>query len=209
MAYTTIERVQRAMGAEFTADQAAEASALLGAADAWIDSRAGRTWGGAATPVVGELHTLYGDWLYLNRAPVSVVTSAEVRYPYAGSAWAATPLSGWELVNPATGHLLLPRGYAGWWARVGYTPAQVVDPRISLAATKLVAHWLAPVLSGSGGAAGAGGAAPIKSYTLGEELVVQYDTAQASATAAAAVSALGVPTDVVGLVDSLREVIVA
>jgi len=193
--YSSVQQVADHLGADLTGLQSIEADRLLLAAEAFIDGRTERTW--SVTASTTETQTIAGQALYLRTTPVASVASVSIRSTYVNAAWSAVS---YELLNAAQGLVLLPWGYAGWLAQVVYVPAQVVDPRVSLAATKLAAHWLQPTITGEGG----GSAAPIKSYAIGSELNVTYDTATAS-TASTSMTLKGIPDDVLVLVDGLRE----
>lgn len=193
--YADVQQVADYLGVELTGLQSIEAERLIPAASAWIDGRTGRTWGVTASTT--ETQTVVGQALYLRKTPVASVTSVSIRSTYVNAAWSAVS---YELLDATQGLILLPWGYAGWLAQVVYVPAQTVDPRVSLAATKLAAAWLQPTITGEGG----GSAAPIKSYAIGSELNVTYDTATAS-TASTSTTLKGIPDDVLALVDGLRE----
>lgn len=186
MPFTTAAAVAAHLGRTFTAAQAAEAETLLPAADAWINGRTGRSWP-QATAITDELHTLVGPSLFLDFAPVASVASVAVRPPQVGASWTAlTAGSGYEVLDLATGHLHVPH-YPGYWVRVSYTPAVPTDARIELAAKKLVAFWLRPVLDGVSG--------DVQSYAIGQELEVTFSKEG---------QALGIPPDVIALVDSIN-----
>jgi hypothetical protein len=115
-----------------------------------------------------------------------------------------------------------PATWTGPYVLVSYTrPAgpdpEAVDPRVSLAATDLVVYWLSPLLwggsSGSAGVGASGGgtgvstaggqglpAGEIKRYSVGGDLDVTF----ADGGRWGVDHALGVPADLVGLLDSLR-----
>lgn len=187
MPYTTSAAVFAHLGRTPTAAQTAEADTLLAAADAWIDSRTGRAWPQISL-ITDELHTLDGPLLFLRHAPIASVTSVEARSPSIGSSdTVLTAGSAYEVEDAATGRLRLSTAYVGYEVRVTYTPAVATDTRIALAAKRLVAYWLRPLLDGVSG--------DVQSYSVGQELEVTYANDG---------QALGVPADVVALVDSIN-----
>ena len=189
--YTTSAAVEQHVGRTFTAVQYAEADVLLAAADAWINARLPYAFP-QTTLITDEIHLLSGPYLWLNRAPITSVTSVEIRSPMVGAAdTALTVAVGYELLDAVQGRIRV-QGYAGWEARVTYTPAVALDPRLSLAAKKLVAFWMRPLLDGVSG--------DVQSYSIGQELTVAF---KQGGTAAA----LGAPDDVVALVDSINPVV--
>jgi hypothetical protein len=199
--YSSSERVADHLGRDLSGALLSEADRKLLAAADWIDAHTGRTWG--ATASLTELHTITGPAIYLRKTPVGSVASVEVRGPAVGSPWVAQAASAYELMDATAGLLHLAPAYAGWWARVTYTPAQgAVPEHVHLAATLLAAHWLGPALVGEAG----GTDAPVKSYALGQELNVTYDTAAASSSDAVTA---GVPDSVLALLDRHREVVFA
>ena len=190
--YTTSAAVEQHVGRTFTALQYAEADALLPAADAWINARLPYSFP-QTTLITDELHTVFGPYLYLDRSPITSVTTVKVRPPSIGAADSTLTLaSTWELLSTSRGLIRL-YGYAGWEARVTYTPAVATDARLSLAAKKLVAFWMRPLLDGVSG--------DVQSYSIGQELQVTFKQGGASS------KALGVPDDVVALVDSINPVV--
>jgi hypothetical protein len=203
--YSSTQQVADYLGTDLTGLQSIEADRLLLAAESWIDGRTGRTWGVTASTT--ETQTIAGQALYLRITPVASVTSVSIRSTYVNAAWSAVS---YELLDAAQGLVLLPWGYAGWLAQVVYVPAQTVDPRVSLAATKLTAHWLQPTITGEAVAAG-GSTSAVKSYAIGSELNVTYDTATSTTTTTTSTSTTlkGIPDDVVALVDGLREWVLA
>jgi hypothetical protein len=196
--YTTVARVASHLGAALSADQQAEAAMLIDAAEAWIDQRTAlygapsNVWGTSTgtLPSATETREITGPYLYL-RTPVASITSVTARPPIVGNA--ATTLlanSAYELVDAAQGALWFSSAYVGWEATVTFVPAAAARPvpaTIVLAATKLVAFWLRPALGEAGG--------DVKSYSVGQELQVTYRDPAGGGV-------LGVPDDVVTLVDS-------
>lgn len=198
MAYTDVARLAQHLGRTLTADQIIEAGRLITAAQAWIDGRTGTPWEQVA-PVI-ERHTLSGPQVQLRQRPVLTVDGVTLRSLTLNAVpETLLPGSGYELIDPTLGVVLILPGYAGygygyggaaaWLATITYTPNVVLDARIALAATQLVAYWLRPALEGIAG--------DIKSYSVGQELQVTFrDPADGSVR--------GIPDDVVALVDSAR-----
>lgn len=185
--YCTAAEVAAHLGKTFTAAQTTEANLLIPAATAWINDRTGRSWP-QTSAITDERHTVEGTLLYLSHAPIASVASVKVRPPTIGASDTTLTLaSGYEVVDTALGLLRLSSSYLGWTAKVSYTPAVALDSRLSLAAKKLVAFWMRPLLEGLSG--------DIVEYSVGQELRVKF---------ANPASALGVPPDVAGLVDSIN-----
>lgn len=177
--YTTVQQVADHLGVDLTGLQSIEAARLIPAASAWIDGRTGRTWG--ATDPTTETQTVVGQGLYLRKVPVASVASVSIRSTYVNATWSAVS---YELLDAAQGLLLLPWGYAGWLAQVVYTPAQVVDPQITLAATMLTAHWLrAGVAAAAGISDTAAAAGPIIAKRVGS-VEVRYANPPSGAASA-------------------------
>lgn len=189
MTYTTLSAIAQHLERDLTIAQEAEAYNLLAVADAFIDSYTGTVWNTSAA-VTAERHTSPGPYLYLKRAPVTTVSTVTVREPYVGStAQTLSAGSGYELLDATRGILRLGGSYQGYEVRVTYTPAVPLDSRIALAATRLVAHWMQPTLTGVLG--------DIKSYAVGQELEVTYRDPESGTTR-------GIPADILTLLDSAR-----
>lgn len=225
MAYTTLARIELRAGVDLSAEQKAEATELIGAAQRFIDDRTGTTWEPAAA-TVRETQRVYSQRLRLRQPPVESVTSVALRRATPGYAPVVLSSSEYELAEPALGVLLLPAywgasGMAGgvwgtWWppgagafVTVEYERAATgdgltVDPRVALAATDLVVYWLQPVLGGgASGTTGGGASLPagaIKSYSVGGDLQVTFaDDGGRWGTQ----RTLGIPADLLALIDSL------
>lgn len=224
MAYTTLARIELRAGVDLSAEQEAEATELIGAAERFIDDRTGTTWEPAAA-TVRETQRVYSQRLRLRQPPVESVTSVALRRATPGYEAVVLAPSEYELAEPALGVLLLPAswgasGLAGgvwgtWWppgagafVTVEYERAATgdgltVDPRVTLAATDLVVYWLQPVLGSGGGATGGGAALPagtIKSYSVGGDLQVAFaDEGGRWGTQ----RSLGIPADLLALIDAL------
>jgi hypothetical protein len=183
--YTTSAAVESHLDRTFTATQLAEADSLLAAADAWITSRLPYSYPQTAL-ITEEFHLVEGPYLFLNRTPVTSVTSVTVRSRVLGAATTALVVgTNYDLLDATAGMLRI-AGYLGGEALVSYTPAIALDPRLETAAKKLVAFWLRPLLEGVSG--------DVQSYSIGQELQVTFK--QDSRT-------LGIPDEVVALVDSI------
>jgi hypothetical protein len=227
MAYTTLERVELRAGVDLSAEQEAEATALIGAAEAFIDDRTGTTWGPAGGSV-RETQRVYSQRLRLRQPPVASITSVALRRATPGYAPVALGASEYELAEPEAGVLLLPAYWgvsdlaggvwatwhppgAGAFVTVEYERAAAgdgltVDPRVSLAATELVVYWLQPVLGGAAGATGGAASLPagaIKSYSVGGDLRVDFAEDGGRWGTATGGRVLGVPADLLALIDSL------
>lgn len=200
--YSSVQKVADHLGLEFSGLQAAEAERSLLAAEAWLDARTGRTWAGVGP--VTHLDTISDRGLYLSDAPVASVASVEVRAPSLSATWTALSLSSFELLDPAQGLLLLPWGYAGWWARVTYTPVvAAVDPRVVRATTLLAAAWLRPTIDAT---SGGGGAGPVISRSIGD-VEVRYAVSGVAGTTTTASGAI--PDPVLLLLGQLLDPVVA
>ena len=140
-AYTDATRIAAQLDATFTPAQAAQADVVAAAITAWIDTRTGRSWQ-ASGAIADELHQIYGDRVFLNAPPVALVTAVAVHPGSAVGAWTALAASDYELVNAATGLLLLPLGYATCSAQVSYTSTTALPADIQSAADVLAADLL-------------------------------------------------------------------
>lgn len=144
--YTDAAAIAARLGATFTPEQAATADVVAAQVTAWIDTRSGRSWQ-ADGALVDELHTVYGDRVYLNVPPVSSVETVTYHAGYAGFGWVPLDPACYELVDPVAGVLLLPYGYSGVAVRVDYTSTSVVPADIAGAATVLAADLMTPTLN--------------------------------------------------------------
>ena len=196
--YTDAYRVADYLGSALTAAQEAQVASLIPAAGEWIESYTGRSYG-LSDPVVGETHALLwnarGGVVYLRNRPVASVQAVRARYPLVG-ATATTLTAGqhYELLDPDHGTLLLDASCPGDRIEVDYTPNVPVGPKVQLAATILVAHWLRRGTDAGQAVSPTGATGAVKSYAIGSELNVTYDTS--TATASSAVDAAEVPPDV-------------
>jgi hypothetical protein len=204
VAYTDAQAVADYLGRDLTGLQFVQVDRLLPAADAWIAGYCGRAFGLSAA-VTGERHTLYGPLLFLRNRPVASVQAVRSRpWGVAAVSTALVAAQTYELTDPGAGLLQVSSGYVGDVVEVDYTPGQTVPGDVAHAATLLVASWLQPTIEAEGVAGGASAQA-VKSYTIGQELTVAYDTASA---AAAGAQTAGVPDDVLTLLAPYRRLLV-
>lgn len=229
MAYTDIERIEARSGVDLSAEQEAEATRLIPAAELFIDQYTGVHWP-LATTVSAETQRVYSNRVRLSRPPIASVETVRLRSAAANDPGRVLDASEYELADALRGVLLLPYGawpappdYGAVWrpiwgpyVQVSYTREPLageplVDPRVELAATELVLYWLTPLLYGGGASSGEGPstgggvnlpAGPIKSYSVGGDLSVTFADAGESARFGGA-RALGVPASITGLLDSL------
>lgn len=146
-AYTTAERIAAQLGATFTTEQDVRADDVALAVTAWIDQRTGRSWQ-ASGAITAELHSIYGDHVYLNHPPVSAVSAVSVHPGTAGGAWTALAASDYQLFGEDSGLVLLPVGYTGQFALVDYTSGAAGAPDdIQLAADVLAAGLMQTTLN--------------------------------------------------------------
>lgn len=156
------------LGRDLTAAESAQSAAVIDAASAWVDQYMGRTWAGSA--VTGETHTLYGDVVYLDRAPVASVSAVTLTPRWIG----ATPIaltagSNYALYDARRGVLLVYSWRHAALVTVDYTTsADSVPADVKLAATILSAQWLS--LTGDPNRS----SDDIKSYQVGQELQVTF-----------------------------------
>jgi hypothetical protein len=164
--YTSPSQVAGAVGQEFTSAQNARCLELIAEAEDWIDTYAGRTYK-TSTVITSERQTLYGRDLFLTVTPVTSIQQVRVRYRTIANPYTTlTATTEYEVLDLATGHLLMPYSISGAEALVDYTPAVTVPGRITRACTLLVANWMASSTNGlpSG----------VKRYSVGGELTVEF-----------------------------------
>jgi hypothetical protein len=154
--YTTVQLVAEELGDAIDISQMIDqCNTLIAQAEAFIDRYTARAWA-VVSPIVDELHTVTGRYLYLKSAPVTAITSLSIRTDAVGALDA--PLvagTAYELIDAANGIVLLssaghPYGYdvvvnttdyARYIAKVSYTTTSPVPGDIQRAATLLVAQW--------------------------------------------------------------------
>lgn len=178
--YSSALLVAQEMGTDLTAAQLDQAADLIEDAESFADRITGRTW--LVSSVTDEWHRLTGPEVHLNLRPVSAVSSVKLRRLAVGATDSVLAAgSGYELVDPTNGVVLLSAVSFGWsdpvintedWSgpyvvKVSYTAAAVVPGAIRRGVTKLVAYWMAQRTS-------AVGTEGIKSYSVGDELSVTY-----------------------------------
>jgi len=184
-AYTTPARIAAYLGVTFTTEQAARADDVADAVTAWIDQRTGRSWQGGGA-IADELHLIVTDRVYLNAAPVSVVSSVAVHPGTTHAAWTTLGADDSLLFDPIRGVVLLPVGYGGYYAQVSYTSVgDGPPPDIMGAADVLAADMMSTTLNPE--SAGA------ESISIGQnDISVKYAGAggQQSASVQAAIAAV-------------------
>ena len=192
------QRVADYLGVDLTGLQLIQVDRLLPAADQWIARYTGRAFGLDA-PLTGERHTPMGGLVFLRNRPVASVQAVRLRSWYIGAtSEALVPSVSYELVDGEAGVLAVSSHAVGNLLEVDYTPGQTVPGDVAHAATVLVASWLRPTIDAERGAS----AGAIKSYAIGSELNVTYDT---SATASSSSATGGVPDDVLTLLAPYRQ----
>ena len=181
--YTNYQRIESHLGEPLTAAQQVEANRVALVVDEWLDGLPGRTWAVSADPILEERHTVLGPLLYLKQRPVAVLTEVRLRPPYVNVVDTVLVAGvGYSLRDASRGEVRLSWFPAEWDALVTYTPAVAVPAPIEFAATLAVLHYLRPIMDGV--------APGIKSYSIGQELEVEYaDTA----------TTLGLPLEVTTL----------
>lgn len=147
MAYATAAELAAYMGrSAFSGSQLTQANLYLDAATSWIDDQTGRTW--SITSPITELHTINGNYLYLNHKPITDVTSINVRPNYPGSSDTLLVADvGYEILDAAKGLIafsstypwLGTEAYRNYVAEVIYTHAIAVPANIKLACMMLAA----------------------------------------------------------------------
>jgi hypothetical protein len=142
--YTTPERIAASLGVTLSLEQAERAAVVADAVTVWIDQRTQRSWQ-ASGAVADELHAIAGGKVFLNHPPVDAVSSVAV-HSGSGGAWTPLASDAYELLSPERGILLVPVGYAGWYARVGYASSAVPPADIAAAADVLAADLMTTTL---------------------------------------------------------------
>lgn len=207
--YTTLDLVANEIGDVLDNDSFVDyGTTLIAQAEDYIDRYTGRAWA-VVSPVVDELHTVTGPYLYLKHAPVTTITSLRVRVGAVGATETTlTAGTEYELIDPVHGIMLINAGYpfgfdvvvntteyAGYILRVSYTTTTPVPGDIERAATLLVANWF-----GSRGSVAM--AAGIKSYSVGTDLAVTFRDDTAAGTRA-------VPSVITEILNRHRAVLMA
>lgn len=110
--YTTMAAVQAYLGITLTPAQSAQATALMGQAEAFVDSYTRRSWSPSTVTLTGEQYDLLRDWVYLRSTPVVAIQSVTVRTRQIGDAGQTlTAGTDYELQNAATGFVVFNAGY--------------------------------------------------------------------------------------------------
>lgn len=154
--YSSATLVAQEMAVDLTAPQLDQCADMLEAAEAWIDRQTGRAWA-VTSPVVSELHSVYGPAVYLVNKPVTAVSAVTIRSASVGaSPTTLTAGTDYELIDATNGVLLLsgygtPRdvvintehtGYDGYLLFVSYTTTTPAPADIQRASTLLAAEWM-------------------------------------------------------------------
>jgi hypothetical protein len=165
---------------------------LLEAAENWIDIRTGRSW--LEGTVTDEPHTLSGDFalVWLRRSPVTAITQVTGRTLWVGSTVTTLPSTGYELIDPLRGKVLISSGFYNSQLAISYTTNVPLPADIQLAATLLVASWARPMISTNGMPSTMG--TNIQSYTIGQDLAVTFKDSDKQI-------ALQAPVEVLRIVD--------
>lgn len=141
--YCSVQDVADLAGRDFSGLEQHVTTQVIAAAEQWIDSRLGRSFGLAT---VTERLTAAQDYLYLSAIPVQEVVTVEVRTRTPGDAFTGLDDgSAWELIDSSLGLLSLP-GMAGYEVFVEYVPEQSVPPLLREATRRLTLLWLRPNL---------------------------------------------------------------
>jgi len=168
---------------------------LIEAAENWIDKYTQRAW--LVSSVTAELHTLttwpptsyshyrtwggsdWWDWsnsnrrdaiITLNVAPVTAITAVRARGLYVGAPITTLPATDYEIMDPNLGQLLIAATYFAQRLSIDYTCNTPVPADIKYAASLLVSYWVGLMISATGAAASLG----IKSYSIGQDLTVEF-----------------------------------
>lgn len=187
MVYALAADIAQELGVTFTSPQTSWATTLIARTQAFIDSFTGRTFE-ASTPITDERHTVYGTEIYLDRAPVSAVSTVKVRHSYVGATLETLALDvGYAVVDLANGLIRLSYFYAyPAEVLVTYTPAITVPLDVTDATVQMVADRMrGQVLSGGDAPDG------VKRYQVGGELTVEmFSPADLSAQSITALTTL-------------------
>lgn len=142
--YCTFEDVGSFLGLTLTAPQAAQCSALIESAEAYIDGETNRGWiVGAQTD---EAHVVDGQNVFVRYAPVSSVTAVKGRAGLGEDETTLTADEDYEVVDLTLGHIRLvaPGDYDR--VRVTYTPVDALPADLKQACIEIVANWLQATL---------------------------------------------------------------
>jgi hypothetical protein len=167
---TSVGAVANYLGVTFTVAQTAEATALLPAADAAIQTYCDRRWLSGA--ITNEVYLPEGPLLVLRQRPVASIEAITASWYFAatpvtltaGTDYLARDLGrGLVLLTPWRSGRVTDRPYET--VAVSYTPVSTVPDDVTLAGPRLVADWGGPTTPGS--------TADIKRYSVGGELTVE------------------------------------
>lgn len=198
-AYTNLGSIGRALGVTFTGSQAVQATAVLDAITAAIDTYTGRSWQG--TTGVEETWVAWGNRLFLYQVPVASITSITRRQQtIGGTVTTLAAGTGYELLNAARGEVLVD-ACPGDLLTVTYDAAGVVPVPVALAATQWAAAVLGPLLQADGSGLAVG---PVLAERVGD-VEVRY----AAPTAQAAADLIKPPVAVQGLLAPFRVPVLA
>lgn len=147
-AYTDAQKIAAHLGVTLTASQITQAGVLAQAASDWIDRWLGKSWQGTS-PATDEIHTIYGDRVYLNNRPAVAVSAVKTRTYYPDLGVTTLDAGQYELLDAANGLLVL-QGWStsGVIALVTYTYSLSLPTPVGLAATMIAASWLGPTMVG-------------------------------------------------------------
>jgi hypothetical protein len=167
---TSVGAVANYLGVTFTVAQTAEATALLPAADAAIQTYCDRRWLSGA--ITNEVYLPEGPLLVLRQRPVASIEAITAAWYFAATPVTLTAGTDYLVRDLTRGLVLLTPWRTGRptdrpyeTLAVSYTPVATVPEDVALAATMLVAAWL--------GASTDGTTADIKRYSVGGELSVE------------------------------------
>lgn len=174
-----------------------QATNLIDAAESWIDKRVASPWLEGA--VSNEEHGANGEYIQARKYPVGSFTTVQARIGFGETYTALVEGTDWEIIDLPHGWIRIPKWASYERFRISYTPssgAGVLPKEIELAASMLIARWLAPVLETVGGI----GVDPnqIKSYSVGGELSVTFaDGSGSSSTSKSGISGHTTPEDLI------------
>ena len=192
-AYTDANKIAAYLGVTLTGAQQTQAGVMADAATAWIDRYLGRSWQ-ATSPVTDELHAIIGDRVYLTHRPVVAVSSVKTRAIYEGATITTLSASQYELLDAASGLVLL----EGWTsgadvlALTTYTHSVSTAPAdVQLAASMIAAGWLGGALNP--------GTAGVESLSVGQnDVSVKYSATRSD-----------VPAEARSILNGYRSIVVA
>lgn len=166
--YTTLAAVNAYLQRTLTPDQVEAMDFILEGVETFVDQKTGQTWG--VSPIVGDVYVAANEPVTLRSSPVTTIQEVRAYDNLGTTPQVLVPNVDYRLIDPARGLLWVHGSFVvGYdYFQVDYTPSAVVPADVKLAATMIVAQFMAPALNN--------GAVGIKSYSIDGESVTFQDS---------------------------------